>query len=95
VTRYRLAALAECGLDPEKLARLTDRQVELLYAHPREKTGELRKPLPEVVQARKPLTLAQKKAALKQAAREVGMRPEDLAQALAELEAKRGPGDTP
>src|SRR4051812_49927098 len=43
--RYRAAALAEAGVTPAVLARLTDRQIALIYRHPRDKHGTLIMPM--------------------------------------------------
>jgi hypothetical protein len=92
VVRYAAAALAEAGVDPEKLARLTDRQIHLIYGHPREaKTGKLREPGAAPDPRR--FETVSPAGKLRHAARVTGMDPAELARALAQLEARDGPGD--
>lgn len=101
VERYQAAGLAELGIDPEKLARLTDKQIHLVYRHPREKTGELRIPAPpRTGGARVPpgkRTLEEARKDLRKLAKATGMKPGRLAEQMAKLEAKynRGAGNHP
>jgi hypothetical protein len=99
VERYQAAGLAELGVHPEALAKMTDKQIHLVYRHPREKTGELRAPLlpqpvaRDLAPEKKARTLKQSKDDLRRLAKATGMKPAALAEAMAALEAKyRGTG---
>jgi hypothetical protein len=78
------------GVKPDDLARMTDRQIDLLYAHPRDRNGRLIIDGDVPARAARRPGLAGDLAALAELRVQLGLSPEKVAELAAKLEAKHG-----